>query len=75
MFHSQQTSLFSLMFYFYLLTFLLVYDNYTGAFVVTFPYIHILYPGLVPPLNYSLILIHSSSESKYNCFGYSLHYS
>jgi hypothetical protein len=31
------------------LNFVIVYDGYTGVFVVTFPYIHILYPGLIHP--------------------------
>jgi hypothetical protein len=35
------------------LTFLFVYDSFTGGFIVTFPYIHILSPGLVHPLHYS----------------------
>jgi hypothetical protein len=32
---------------------LLVYDNYTRGFIVTFPYIHLLYPKLFHPLHYS----------------------
>jgi hypothetical protein len=33
--------------------FLLIYDSYTGGFIVVFPYIHVLYPELVRPLHYS----------------------
>jgi hypothetical protein len=36
-------------------TYLLVYDSYTGGFIVTFSYIHILYPELVHLLHYSPI--------------------
>jgi hypothetical protein len=38
-------------------TFLLVYDSYTGGFVVTFPYIHVLYPELAHPLHSSCSLL------------------
>jgi hypothetical protein len=31
----------------------LVYGSYTGVFVVTFPYIHVLYAELVYPFHYS----------------------
>jgi hypothetical protein len=34
--------------------FLLVCDSYTGSFIVTFPYMHILYLGLVHPSIISL---------------------
>jgi hypothetical protein len=30
---------------------LLVYASCTGGFIVTFPYLHMLYPGLVHPLH------------------------
>jgi hypothetical protein len=35
------------------LVFLLVYDSCSGSFIVTFPYIHIFYPGLVHSLHNS----------------------
>jgi hypothetical protein len=44
---------------------LLVYDSYTGDFVVTFPCTHVLYPGLVHSLqfspSYSILLIKITS--------------
>jgi hypothetical protein len=45
--------LFLLSFFFLKETFLLVYDSYARGFIVTFPYIHNLYPELVHPLHYS----------------------
>jgi hypothetical protein len=37
---------------FFFKTFLLVSDSFTGSFVVIFPYIHVLYPGLIHLLHY-----------------------
>lgn len=34
-------------------TFLFIYDSYTGDFIVSFSYIHLLYTTLVHPLHYS----------------------
>jgi hypothetical protein len=38
---------------FFFLTFLLVYNSYTGGFIVTFPYTCTMYPSLVHPFHYS----------------------
>jgi hypothetical protein len=39
--------------YFVFLNILLIYNSCTGDFLETFPYIHILYSGLVHPFHYS----------------------
>jgi hypothetical protein len=43
----------ALHYFFFFLTFLLVYNSCTGGFVVTFPYMSTMYPNLVHPLHYS----------------------
>jgi hypothetical protein len=44
---------------------LLVYDSYTGDFIETFPYIHVLYPELAHPLHcspsYHILLLKMTS--------------
>jgi hypothetical protein len=52
----------------FLKTFLLVYDSYTGGFVVTFPYIYMSYTpvGSSPPL--FPLPSHSPSEDDFNRF-------
>jgi hypothetical protein len=41
-------------YFFHLLKiFLLMYNNCTGEFIVIFPYMCTMYPGLVPSLHYS----------------------
>jgi hypothetical protein len=49
---------------------LLVYDSYIGGFIVTFSYIHVLYPKLVYPLHYSpsyTILLLKVTSTGFNC--------
>jgi hypothetical protein len=62
--------------------FLIEYESYTGAFTVTFLYVHVLYPGLVHLLHYSpssptplheMILIGFSVSYLYICKKYINH--